>query len=649
MFTFNYIDLGSISLYIIVIVSLGFYFKKKSSKSIQDYFLGANKLPWWAMGISGMSSFLDMAGTMLIVSFLYMLGPRGLYIEFRGGAVLILTFMLLWSGKWHYRSKCMTGAEWMIYRFGECWGGQFARIISSIAVIITTIGMLAYLIKALGLFMSMFLPFPPSVCALIMISIATVYTIISGFYGVVYTDLFQSVIIITTIIIISVLALTKIAQIDDIALLAEKVTGNSEWIKSSIKMEVSMPAGYEAYSDLFLLASFYFIRNMLTGISSDGADPKYFGARSERECGTLTFLWTSLMMFRWPMMMGFAVLGIIMVNNFFPDQAVLNEAANFIKMYNPEITLQNWPENISNIINNYDKFPIEFITRLESILQNDWQTKLQLISFNGTVNTENIVPAVLLFNIPAGLKGFFFVAFVASALSTFNASVNKTAGYFTRDIFQRYLTTNATNKQLLTATYSFIAVLVFLGYILAYQVESINQIWGWIVMGLGGGLAIPSALKFYWWRYNGGGYAIGTTTGIITAVIEIINFPEHTEWERFLIISIISLAATIIGTFLTKPTDKKVIDNFYKTTRPFGFWKPFKNKLAPEVKKQMVREHKFEILSVPFVLGWQVSLFLIPMQLMINSYHDLGITSVIFIICLICIYMLWYRNLPPKI
>ncbi|MFZ1083252.1 MAG: sodium:solute symporter, partial [Candidatus Kryptoniota bacterium] len=89
--------------------------RKRSSKTIQDYFLGANKLPWWALGISGMSSFTDMAGTMLIVSFLFLLGPRGLYVEFRGGAVLILSFMLVWSGKWHRRSNCMTGAEWMEY------------------------------------------------------------------------------------------------------------------------------------------------------------------------------------------------------------------------------------------------------------------------------------------------------------------------------------------------------------------------------------------------------------------------------------------------------------------------------------------------------------------------------------------------------
>ncbi len=120
--------------YLLILISLGLFLRRRASKNLQNYFLGGNKLPWWAMGISGMASFFDVSGTMLIVSFLYLLGPRGLFIEFRGGAVLVLVFWLLWMGKWHYRSKCMTGAEWMAYRFGNNWDGNFARIISAGAI-----------------------------------------------------------------------------------------------------------------------------------------------------------------------------------------------------------------------------------------------------------------------------------------------------------------------------------------------------------------------------------------------------------------------------------------------------------------------------------------------------------------------------------
>ena len=96
-------------LYFSFLVSLGLYLKKKASASMEDYFLGGRQLPWWALGVSGMASFLDLTGTMVIVSFLYMMGPRGLFVEFRGGAVLVLAVMMLWAGKWHRTHRKRSG------------------------------------------------------------------------------------------------------------------------------------------------------------------------------------------------------------------------------------------------------------------------------------------------------------------------------------------------------------------------------------------------------------------------------------------------------------------------------------------------------------------------------------------------------------
>jgi len=128
----NTLDYAVIGIYCVVLIAIALYLKTIASRSLEDYFLGGRQLPWWALGISGMTNFLDMTGTMVIVSFLFLLGPRGLYVEFRGGAVLVLAFMMLWTGKWHYRSQCMTGAEWNIYRFGNTAGAKLSRIIAVI-------------------------------------------------------------------------------------------------------------------------------------------------------------------------------------------------------------------------------------------------------------------------------------------------------------------------------------------------------------------------------------------------------------------------------------------------------------------------------------------------------------------------------------
>lgn len=633
--------------YFCLLVGLGLWFRRRASASIEDYFLGGRKMPWWAMGISGMSSYIDMAGTMLIVSFLYMLGPRGLYVEFRGGAVLVLTFMLLWSGKWHYRSHCMTGAEWMEFRFGTGWGGQAARVLSAVAVIVSTVGMLAYMIKALGLFASMFLPFSPITCALIMIGLATLYTIASGFYGVVFTDVFQSVIVVSAALFIATLAGIKVAAFGDITPLASSVTGDPYWTSSVLPWETAMPKGYEMYGHLTLFAFFYLIRNMLIGMSSAGADPRYFGARSERECGTLTFLWTWLMTLRWPMMIGFAVLGLFLVRDVFPQQGVVAQAAELIKSAFPGLPRERWIDTLAALRNVPEQFPPALVQGLKDLLHGDWQARLQMVSYDGTVNPESIVPAVILFYIPLGIRGFVVVAFVAAALSVFNSTVNMTTAYFTRDIYQRYFSGKAHTQELLMASYIFAFLLVVSGLTLAYYLHSINQIWGWVMMGLGGGIAVPSMLKFYWWRFNGTGFAAGTAVGIAAAILQTLLWPGLPEWQQFVIIAAVSLLATIVGTYAGRPVEEDVITHFYQTTRPFGFWKPYKAMLDPSVRAAMEREHRNDLIAVPFTLGWQITLFLLPMQLLIRSGTEIPITFGIFLVCLAGMYWFWYRHLPP--
>ena len=137
--------------------------------------------------------------------------------------------------------------------------------------------------------------------------------------------------------------------------------------------------------------------------------------------------------------------------------------------------------------------------------------------------------------------------------------------------------------------------------------------------------------------------------GIITAIAEINLLPSLSEWQQFALVSVVALIATVIGTYLTAPTEDKIITEFYNTTRPFGFWKPYKAKLPPEVRKAMEKEHRNDIIAVPFTLGWQVSIFLMPMQLMVGTYKEFFLTFSVFVCCITGMYFFWYRHLPPKV
>ena len=646
MWSLNTIDYAVILGYLGALVVLGLALERMASKSLDDYFIGGRRLPWWALGVSGMAYFLDMTGTMVITSFLFMLGPRGLFIEFRGGAVLVLAFMMLWGGKWHRRSKCLTGAEWMVFRFGDGLGGRFAQAVSALAGIVSSVGMLAYLIKGAGLFLTMFFPYSPLTCTLIMIGITTIYTMISGFYGVVFTDLFQSAIIVIGVVIVTAMAAAKIAGVEDFGALAVQVTGNAQWMSTLPQWKTAMPAGYEQYEALVMFAFFYLMKNIFLGVTS-GADARYFGARNDRECGLLSLFWTVLMTFRWPMMMAFAVMGIFLVHEVFPDKSVMTQTADLIKANVEGIDKAQWADTVSAIANHPEKFSAPMVEGLRQLLGEDgWKTKLMLVGYEGNVDPERILPAVLLFNIPQGLRGLLLVVLLAAAMSTFNATVNATTGFITRDIYQKYLHRSASTRELIYVSWAGVCLIVLVSFIFAFSIKSINDIWGWIIMGLGGGLLIPGVLRLLWWRFNGGGFAAGTFIGLTAAILQRYYYPNLDERLQFLFLGAIGLIASIAGTYLTKPEDDAVVARFYRITRPFGIWGPYRKRLSAEDQAALKFEHSHDILASPFALLWQVCMFILPMQAVIGAWNAFYPTLVVWIGCGVAMYLIWFRHLP---
>jgi Na+/proline symporter len=642
----NYLDYSMIIGYFIILVVIGLYLKKRASASMDDYFLGGRKLPWWALGISGMAAWLDMTGTMLVVSFLYMMGPRALFIEFRGGAGLVLVFLMIWMGKWYKRSGVMTNAEWMIFRFGNDKWGQIARVSQAIAMIVFGVGMLAYSFKGAGMFLATFLPFSPLVCSIIMIVVTTIYTLESGFYGVVVTEIFQAVCILFGVVFIVIIAVTKVAG-TDIAAIAYEVTGSADWTTSHLAWKTTMPEGYENYTLLTMVASFYLLKTVIQGMGIAG-DPKFFGARNERETGLLCFLSGWTLMMRWPLMMAFALLGIFLVKDLFPDQAVLSQARDVIVSNIGGLDSTQWHNTISSIAKNSQNYNPEMISQLESLLGDDWQNRINLLGYHGNIDPEKILPSVLLWNVPLGLRGLLLVSLIAAAMSTFSAIINITTSFWSRDIYQAYIRPQAKNKELITTSHLFGLVLVICGFIMAYFTETINDIWGWLTVGVAAGMGIPLVLRFYWWRFNGAGFAIGTLIGMFGVILQRFLWHDMSEVIQFIYGISIGLIGCISGTYMSKPTDQKVLENFYKVTRPFGLWKKCEHVLSTEENEKLKNEIFYDLISVPFALGWMITIYLIPLQLMIKEFKAASFTFVFFVISMVGLYKFWYRKLPKS-
>lgn len=646
------IDYAIFALYLGVLTALGLYLKKRASKGLEHYLLGNRSMPWWMLGISGVMDFWDLAGSMIIVSFLFLLGPQGLYIEFRGGAVLTLAVAMLWAGKWHRRSGCLTGAEWMLFRFGDGPAGKLAQLTRAGVGLTLTVGMIAYLAKGVGLFLSVFLPFPPMPCAFALIGCATIYSIFSGFYGVVVIHLLQFAIVLTAAVTIIFYSMSEVSSFSSLAEKAAFVTGNMEWGATWPTVRATMPAGYESYEPLLMLVVLYLLRNLLFGMGS-GDDPKYYAARTDKDCAKLSLLWVSLIALRWPMMMGLAVLGISVVYQLLPDADALPQAVQAIRQYYPD---ESWETVSTSVAASQEDQPVRLISRLEQLLGSDWRSRLPLVSQYGTINAERVIPYVLMHAIPAGLRSLIIVSLLASAMAGFSSWINQSAGFFTNDLYLKYLRPKASVRELMTTTWLFILGIVAAGCLLAATSPTINSVWSWIIMGLGSGMIFPQLLPLYWRRFNGVGYTAGMLAGVLTAFTQRIATPWlgrswaflNEEWFLLPAISVIGLIAAVAGTLLSAPTPTAVLQNFFNRTLPFGAWGLESEALSAPLRQRLKAEHLRDTLSLPIALTYQVFAFLTPMLVIIHKWQDAVICAIVTLGALLALHLLWLRYAPES-
>ncbi|HOJ38220.1 MAG TPA: sodium:solute symporter [Ignavibacteriales bacterium] len=509
------VDYSIVGIYLISVVALGFYFQKKASKNIEAYFLGDKNLPWWALGASGMASNVDLSGTMILTALIFALGTKGFFIEIRGGLVLIMAFFMIFMGKWNRRSQCMTVAEWMKFRFGDNEQGKIARLISAVANIVFAIGTISYFAIGGGKFFSEFFGIDEQTGTIILILITTVYTMASGLYGVVWTDVFQGFLIFIGVIVVVYIALTTVNLPDvfyvsmPIAGCFQKVAVNyKEWSSILPPLNLNLTGDYSIYNLFGFTILLYLIKTMLEGFSGSGGyiTQRYFAAKNDRDAGLLSLFWIVLLSLRWPLIASFAVLGIHYGIN-------------------------------HNIIN----------------------------------DPELVVPVVIKTYLPPFFKGVMITGFLAAAMSTFTSVINAAAAYWVKDIYLEIINKNASSK--LQVIHSKVAsvVIVILGVLFASTLKSINEIWGWLSLGLGAGLALPLVLRWFWWRFNGYGFAFGTLSGMIAAIFLKMFNDNASETVYFFIPITFSLIGCVAGTLLTRTIETSVLINFYTQTKPFGF------------------------------------------------------------------------------
>jgi SSS family solute:Na+ symporter len=543
----HWIDWLVVGAYFVALLIAGVLLARRAAASSENYFLGGHRLPWWALGSSGMASNLDVAGTMTIVTLIVLYGLHGFWIEMRGGVVLPIAVFVAFMGKWHRRSRVMTTAEWMRLRFGDGAGGRAARTTAALTYLILTIAMVVFFFSAGGSFLAEFVGLSATECSLLIALVTFGYTLVGGLYAVIWTDVFQAFLIGAAALFVSITAA---------GLVSPELLASWPGARLNTLLPRLSDSALEPYAPFWIFLAVWMLKGVLEGLGGSGGSAymaqRFYAAPHEDDCRKIGILWTLLFAVRWPMVLGFAIIAM--------------------------------------------KLGID-VSSIEA--------------------AEQVLPQVLLSEyFPAGVRGLMLSAMLAAAMSTFDSTINAGASYVVRDLYEP-LRPAATERERVRAGYVASALIVGLGLFLALSLKStVLGIWVGIVMLLFPAFLAPFALRWFWARFNGPGFAIGIAGGFLTALcFWLVDPVGWNEATRFLAIAGVSAIASFIGTIATSPVQPDVLRNFYEQVRPLGFW--------PRAWSSPYRaEHHGDLWLLVVALAWQVLTFLVPMVMVLGMWRQ---------------------------
>lgn len=586
------VDQIIVVLYLATIMAIGFAMKRKAAKGMSSYFLGGRQLPWWALAMSGSSSYFDITGTMWIVSTFIALGLKGMWVHMLWGFP-ITAFYLAYMGKWIRRSDAMTGAEWMKTRFGSGKAGDIARFSYTLFAILTICALLGYGAIGMGKFGSIFLPFSPTTCAFLILGVTGAYVVLGGFHGIVRVEIVQTIVLSAGAIVFAIIGYTHFNSAE----FAAKIPAGWGDIWPSVRPEAfqGLVSGGTDYSLFGALVAVWVAKGLLLCLSGPEQlydFQRFLAAKDERDASKLGALWGAIHTVRWCFAMAIAVMAIMGIGN----------------------------------------------VALDAQLRADPETALPLI-----------IGSML----PVGVVGFMLAALLSGFLATFSSTVNGGAAYLVKDIYQRYINPEADNKKLVRVSYVSSALLILTGLIISIFGTSINTAFLWIFGTLAAGILPPNVLRWYWWRLNGQGYAAGVFGGMALSLGQV--FFDQFVFDSplplyigFPVIAIASTLLTIAVSMLTPATDSTTLKNFYRKVQPTGFWSPVKRELLeddPGFKKQLSFSVEFfnTIVAMIGITALYVSMLYLVLHRLEIGFGLLAVTLVTVVI----LYFSWYKTLPP--
>jgi SSS family solute:Na+ symporter len=529
---FTFWDWSAIVLYLGITLFLGLYFRSRSGKSVDDYFVSGRNVSWWLAGTSMVATTFAADTPLVVTGLVYTQGVAGNWLWWAfllSGMMTVFLFARLWR-----RSGLLTDVQFAEMRYS----GKPAAFLRGFRAIYLGLLMncliLGWVTKAMTSIVSVTLGVNDrsalAICIFFLIPFTGVYVALGGLWGVLWTDLFQFALKMGIVIAVAYFAVTAAGGMTAMLakLSAMRAANPGAGDATAFFPDFSRPMWQEALWTLPVLTFVVNIGLQWWAFWYPGAEPggggyiaqRIFAARNERH-GLLSVLWFNI----------------------------------------AHYALRPWPW---------------IFTALAAI-----------VLYPNLEHPETGYMLIVSQHVPPALRGIVIAGFMAAFMSTIATQLNWGASYLVSDFYRRFVKRQASDQHYVQISRVATVILVIASAGVSWLLSDIRSGWQ-AVLEVGAGTGGVYLLRWYWWRIN----AWSEISAMATALVMTISLRA---WEPFagsnpvvfaktaLTTSAVTTLVWVIVTFVTSPEPQEVLLKFYREVRPHvSGWKPIAQ-LTPDI------------------------------------------------------------------
>jgi Na+/proline symporter len=514
------VDVLVIAAYFALNLGVGIYYRKRATRSVNDFFVSGRNVSWWLAGTSMVATTFAADTPLAVTGLVARNGIAGNWIWWSmafSGMLTVFFYARLWR-----RAGVLTDVEFAEIRYS----GAPARFLRGfrafylglpINLIImgwVNLAMVKILVLVLGV---------SKVAALgialgIMVLTASISTL-SGLWGVLVTDLFQFILKMGMVIVLAVFAVRSVGGIGGLVRGIENVQAKSGASGSLLSFVPDIGSTWMPFLTFFVYIAVNWWASWYPGAEPGGGGfiaQRIFCAKNEKH-SVLATLWFNV----------------------------------------THYALRPWPWILVALV--------------------------AVVKFQGdpafAADPESGYVRILIADLPASLRGLMLAAFAAAYMSTISTELNWGASYLIHDLYRRFLVRGRSEKHYVFASQAATMLLMVLSAVVTFFMDSIADAWKFMI-AVGAGTGLVYLLRWFWWRINAWSEVSAMVAALATSLTARYAFGlSEADPRQFALIVLVTVGVTtavwLTVTFLTKPEPKDVLLAFYRRVRPnAALWGP---------------------------------------------------------------------------